>query len=86
MRKDIKKEEKKPIPDGAEIISKNITTEVEEIENGFLTSVRTEIRYRIKSSKDTYGDYWYETKKYYTEDDPLTVSTNNKSLAEAFKE
>lgn len=84
IKKDIKKEENKPVPKGAIILSENTTTDVEAIENGYLITKRTEIRY--KTSKDSYSDYYYDTKKWYSKEDPLTVNVKDKSLSEAFAE
>lgn len=84
IKRDIKKEEVKPIPKGAEILSSNVTTDTEQIENGFLTTRRVETKWKAKGSD--YSDWTYETKKWYSEEDPLTITTTDKALADAFKE
>lgn len=84
VRKDTKKEEIKPIPKGASILSQNITTDVKEIENGYLITKRTETRYRL--NKDSGTDYHYEDRSWYSKEDPLTINTKDKALADAFEE
>ena len=84
VRKDTKKEEVKPLPKDAEILSQNVKTDVEQIENGYLICKTTDTKYRLKG-KD-YPDWHYETKKWYSKEDPLTISTKDKALAEAFQE
>lgn len=84
IRKDVKKEEVKPIPKGAQILSQNTTTDVEVIENGYLITKRTETKYKMKP--DGYTDWSYETKKWYSKEDPLTITTKDKALADAFSE
>jgi len=84
IRKDTKKEEVKPIPQGATILSQNTTTDVEEIENGYLITKRTETRYQAKG-KD-YSDWHTESKKWYSEVDPLEIKVEDEALADAFKE
>lgn len=84
LRKDVKKEVIKPIPAGAAILSSNITTDVEQIENGYLITKRTETKYKEKGKE--YSDWHNETKKWYSEEDPLTIKTDDKALADAFKE
>lgn len=84
IRKDVKKEEVKPIPKGAIILSENTTTDVEQIENGYLITKRTETKYKTKP--DGYADWSYDTKKWYSKEDPLTVNVKDKALSEAFAE
>lgn len=84
ITKDVKKEETRPIPKGAIIISSNVKTDVEEIENGYLITKRTETRYKMKESE--YGDWHYLTQKWYSKEDPLTIDVNDKSLSDAFTE
>lgn len=83
IKKDVKKEEVKPIPKGATILSENITTDVEPIENGFLITKRCETKYKAKGAD--YSDWCYETKKWYSKVDPLTISLDDKTLADAFE-
>jgi len=80
------KKENKVIPEGAEIISKDVDVRTEEIENGWLITKRIESRWRMKNSKDDYGNYHTEEKKWYSKTDPLTIKTKDEGLAEAFDE
>lgn len=84
IRKDTKKEENKVMPKGAEIISSNVSTDVEQIENGYLITKRTETRWKAKGSE--YSDYSYENKKWFSKVDPLTINVKDKGLADAFEE
>jgi hypothetical protein len=84
IKKDVKKEEVKPIPKGAIILSQNVTTDVEQIENGYLITKRTETKYKVKS--DGYADWSYETKKWYSKEDPLKIDLKDKALSDAFEE
>lgn len=71
---------KKP-PKGATIIESTETTTSEQIENGWLMVKNHSGRYTTKDSKDTYGNYYDYSEKYYSKDDPMI---NDKSLADAF--
>lgn len=73
-------------PEGAEIIDQTIRTTTEEIENGWLLTKSFSGRYKEKGSKDTYGNYFDYSQKWYSKEDPLTVTLNDKTLAEAFEE
>lgn len=73
---------KKP-PKGAEIIESTESVTSEEIENGWLLIKNYHGRYKEKSSKDSYGEYYDYSEKYYSKSDPMI---NDKSLAEAFDE
>ena len=84
IRKDVKKEEIKPVPKDAQILSSNVTTDVEQIENGFIITKRTETKWKAKGAD--YSDWTYENKKWYSEADPLTINLTDKTLAEAFTE
>lgn len=84
VRKDVKKEEVKPIPSGAQILSTNTTTDVEQIENGYLITKRTETKWKAKGAD--YSDWTYDTKKWYSKTDPLTINVKDKALADAFEE
>lgn len=78
-----KEEKKKEVPKGAEIISKTVRTETEEIENGWLISKNYDITYKEKTSE--YNGYAYFSKKWYSKTDPLTIKLNDKALADAFE-
>lgn len=71
-------------PAGAKIIEQEITTETEEIENGWLVTKRYNGRYIPKGSDDKYGNYYNYDMKWFSKEDPLTITVNDKELAEAF--
>lgn len=73
-------------PKGATIIQQEIRTKTEEIENGWLVTKSYSGRYKEKDSKDSYGNYFDYSKKWYSKEDPLTITVNDKDLAEAFDE
>ena len=67
----------------AKILSKDVSVTVEEIENGFLVSKSTEVRYECEKRTD----YSYNTKKYFSKDNPLKLDMDkisDKSLADNF--
>lgn len=74
----------KEVPAGATIVNSNITTETEEIENGWLITKRYDITYRLKGSE--HNDYCYYNKKWFSKEDPLSINVKDKSLAEAFED
>lgn len=78
------KEIAKKIPEGATIIKTSSDVKVEEIENGFLITKETRTEFRPKGKE--YSDYQYDTKKYYSKEDPLEINVTDKSLADAFEE
>jgi hypothetical protein len=70
------------LPKGAKILNQETSVDVEEIENGYLITRRTEYKY-YTTDPENYN--WTTiTKKYFSEDDPLTISTDDKELAEVF--
>lgn len=74
-------------PAGAIITEESIRTKSEEIENGYLVTKNFSGRYKIKGEKDSdYGHYYDYDMKWYSKEDPLTITVNDSSLAEAFKE
>lgn len=75
---------KEKIPTGAEILNTQVTVDIEEIENGFIISKRTETKYM--APKKEYADWAYITKKYYSETNPLTINVEDKELADMFDE
>lgn len=77
-----KKSDERP-PKGAKINRQSIRTETEEIENGFLVSKNYD-----GSWVDSKGEnhYFYFSKKWFSKDDPLTVTVNDKDLASEFEE
>lgn len=81
-----KKKENRP-PKGATIIEESTRTRTEEIENGWLVTKTCSGRYKTKDSKDgDYGSYFDYDTKWFSKEDPLTITLNDKSLAEAFEE
>lgn len=83
----VSKEQRK-LPAGARVLSKEISTRVEEIENGYLVCKNIEYRYETGSGKDTRTDWLSINKRWYTKEDPLeiTINTKDKSLADSFNE
>lgn len=73
-------------PKGAKIIEQTIRTETEEIENGFLITKSYSGRYKEKDSSDDYGKWFDYNKKWFSKTDPLTITVNDASLADAFEE
>ena len=74
-------------PKGAIIKSQNVTTSTEEIENGWLIVKRFDGYYwkdKAEKDKDSYGNWFNYEQKWYSEEDPLTITLNDKALADAF--
>lgn len=63
------------LPAGAKIIKQTTNVDVEEIENGFLITKRTEYEYQ-KKDKD-YTDWKSIYKKYYSKTNPLTIDLDD---------
>lgn len=74
---------KDKIPKGAEILNTEHSVDIEEIENGFLICKRTTTKYMAPGKE--YSDYAYNTKKWYSEDNPLSIDTEDKELADMFE-
>ena len=55
-----------------------IRVSVEEIENGFIIV-------KNKEWRDPKDGYKYETKKWFSDTDPLEIKTDGKTLADIFK-
>ena len=74
------------LPTGAKILKQTTNIDVEEIENGFLITKRTEYEYQRKD-KD-YTDWKSIYKKYYSKTNPLTIDLDNieskNSIADKF--
>ena len=80
-RASFKAKEVDTIPAKAKVLSKDVSLTVEEIENGFLISKSTEIKYQT----DGRTDYSYQTKKWYSDSNPLEIDESkfkDKSLAQ----
>jgi len=78
------KDKEKTLPEGAKVINTTTEVRVEEIENGYIISKEIRTEYKVKG-KD-YSDYLYDTKKYYSEEDPLEINITDKTLADAFED
>lgn len=82
-RATFKQKEVDNIPKGAKILSKDVSISVEEIENGFLVCKSIELKYE----HDKRTDYSYNTKKYFSKENPLEIDMekfSEKSLADNF--
>lgn len=78
------KDKEKKLPEGATVINTSTEVRVEEIENGYIISKEIRTEYKVKGKE--YSDYIYNTKKYYSEEDPLEINITDKSLADAFED
>lgn len=81
-RATFKQKEVNNIPKGVKILSKDVSVTVEEIENGYLVSKSTEVKYEYEKKTD----YSYNTKKYYSKENPLDIKLDNLSLADKIDE
>ncbi len=82
-RATFKSKEVDTVPKGAKVLSKDVTITVEEIENGFLVCKSTEMKYEY----DKRTDYSYNTKKYFSKENPLDIDLSKieeKTLADNF--
>ena len=77
-RATFKQKEVDNLPKGVKILSKDVSVTVEEIENGYLVCKSTEVKYEYEKRTD----YSYNTKKYYSKENPLDINLNNLSLAD----
>lgn len=77
---------KDALPTGVKILKQTTNIDVEEIENGYLITKRTEYEYQRKD-KD-YTDWKSVYKKYYSKTNPLTIDLddigNKESIADKF--
>lgn len=76
---------KDTLPAGAKVIKQTTNVEVEEIENGFLVTKRTEYEYQMKDKG--YTDWKTIYKKYYSKTNPLTIDLDDigkESIADKF--
>lgn len=71
------------MPDKKNIIKKDTSINVEEIENGFLITKSCDIKYK---NEDGNTDYLYITKKIFSEKNPLKIEEpeDNTYLADQF--
>lgn len=77
-RATFKQKEVDSLPKGAKILSKDVSVTVEEIENGYLVCKATEVKYEYEKRTN----YSYNTKKYYSKENPLDINLDNLSLAD----
>ena len=77
-RATFKQKEVDSLPKGAKILSKDVSVTVEEIENGYLVCKSTEVKYEYEKRTN----YSYNTKKYYSKENPLDINLDNLSLAD----
>lgn len=75
---------KEKIPEGAKVLKDDISVNVEQIENGFLICKTHDIKYQEPGNNGNSG-YAYYTEKWYSEDNPLSIDTENKELADVFE-
>lgn len=77
------KEVQDEIPMDAIIKSKDISINITEIENGFLKTINTSIRYCVKEKEEAgemeapeYEEekYMYQSKTYYSKEKPIDIS------------
>ncbi len=73
-------------PKGATIIESSTNTSIEQIENGWLTTKNYSGRYTTDSNKDSYGNYFDYSKRWYSKENPLLITVNDKELADAFED
>ena len=84
-RATFKQKEVDNIPKGSKVLSKDVSITVEEIENGFLVSKSTEVKYEYNKKTD----WCYHTKKFYAKENPLEIDMeglDDKTLASNFSE
>jgi len=75
------KSEGSGIPAGAEILKKETRVSSEKIENGYILTKNTEVKYSIGEKTD----WEYQTKKYFSKEDPLEFKLKKgKSLVDNF--
>lgn len=80
QRASYKEKETKSLPKGAQVLSKETSVSVEEIENGFLIVKNKEIKYAVGKSRGP--DWLYVTEKYFSKTNPLTIDLEKVPLAD----
>lgn len=71
--------DKTKVPEGAEVIKKNVNITVKEIENGFIVRKNYDIKYVLGDNTD----YLYYCKEVYTKENPIKIE-EDKMLADYF--
>ena len=71
--------DKAKLPEGAEVIKKNVNITVKEIENGYIVRKNYDIKYVLGDETD----YLYYSKEVYAEENPIKIE-EDKMLAEYF--
>lgn len=80
-----KNKKKLTMPKGATELSREVSINIEEIENGYIISKRTEVKYQLPDKG--YTDYTSCTRKFYSEECPeVDVAGKDKELADLFKD
>lgn len=69
------------LPEGAEIVKKEVRITVEEIENGFLLRKFYDIKWKTGDDEDSRTDYDYFTKVWFSKENPITYK-EPKNLAD----
>ena len=72
----------KSIPEGAEVLSKETRIRVRQIENGYIITKNSDVKYKLNDETN----WAYINKEYYSKTDPLEIKLKNKSLADSFDE
>jgi hypothetical protein len=75
-----------PPPKGAKILRQSVSTTTEPIENGFLVTKSYDGRYSTSSDKEGNDHYFSYSKKWFSKEDPLTITVNDEELADVFPE
>jgi len=84
-RATFKKKEEDTIPKGAKILNKSVSLSVEEIENGYIITKTSDIKYKSGDSTD----YSYTNKKWFAKENPLEIDMDeveSKALADNFED
>lgn len=83
-RATFKTKDSSKMPKGAKILSRDTSITVEEIENGFIITKSTDVKY--EHNKET--EMEYQMKRYFSRTNPLEVDMEkieDKYLADSFK-
>ena len=68
--------EKRPyesVPEGAKILSKNVSVDVREIDNGYIKCTNTEIHYSIQEGDDVNDRWCYNSDEFYYSEKPMDI-------------
>jgi hypothetical protein len=73
------------LPEGAEIVKKDVRVNVEEIENGYLICKSFDIKYTL----DGESNWEYYSKKWFSKENPIDIDDDTEemiSLADKFED